>query len=389
MEYTDKARGADMMRLVFRNNDLELFDHASFTHGKKLAVLFGYPGQTYGTGPVEMTVTKVSGFNELTIEGPAAGTARFLGSQRTRSWETATEWEVAADIAESMGYPADVQDVSRGDLAEVRRGITQAGETDWAFLQRLAARVGCSCFLSDGVFHFHPPALDTPPSKEVVYFDSETGQDAGGYPRLEYSTLGRGGRSTRRGYSTRNREEVTGTAGNDDDTGRPVLGDEACAPDPGSWEDRIGATAEELREADARVQAQEEVGPTNAETDEEAERDARRSFRAAERDSIKLEWELIGDPEMVADQNLRISGIGARFSGVYHLDEVVHAIKGSYRTTIKASRNATTSSGASASRRVSDRMDDSDTGEATGHLNDEPVTNPYQWEHIFDEAGDE
>lgn len=369
MTFVDKSSGADTMEIVFNNLDLALLDSPHFTWNKKLGVLFGYPEQTYGDGPVEMSITKVEGFTKFKVSGNASGTRAFIRRQRMTTWEATNEWDVAEEIASGLGYDSDHRQIDSTDMALVNRGITQASETDWAFLQRIAERVGCVCYLRDGVFHFHPPSLGRPPVKEIIYRggDRATFLDD---PKLEYTILGRGGRVTVAGTSTREREEVTGTAGNEDDQGRPVMGDAALAEDPVAWEELLRVTESERSQIDEEIHAQEEVRNENVESEEEARRKAQARFRRAEQ-AVKLEAPLVGDPELVADENLRISGIGTRFSGNYHLEEITHKISVSgssvYTTKIKSSRNALSQSGVSGNRRRTTPEDAADDGQSIAH----------------------
>ena len=344
--FTDKARGADEISVTFRNNDGVLLDDERLKPDSRLLILYGYP---HLSRTARVTIKKIEGFWTLTVKGPASEAARFLGSQRSRSFDGVTEWEVAEEIAIGLGFTGDDDRViDNGDIAEVRRGISQTSETDWAFLQRLADRVDCVVYVRDGVFHFHPPSLDARPIKEIVFFDSETATFIEP-PRIEYGTIGRASRVDTRGVSTEERAEVRGTASNREDTSRPALGDTVALRE---MDDALASLDDEVLEqaigfVPGEDGGQRSVMPTASQSDEEAQRHARRAFRGSERESVKIEALLVGDPELVADETVRISGIGQRFSGPYLLDEVTHAIEGSYKTKIKGRRNAVSRSSTS------------------------------------------
>jgi phage protein D len=351
MEFIDKANGADKMKLIFDDPRLLLRDDERVAQDARIGVLFGYPGITHGDGPVIFQVKERKGFRQLTLEGTTSGCAPFIGRQRTRTWEDATEFEVAEEIARELGFDSDDSlDIDPGDNEQIRRGITQASESDWEFLHRLAARIDCVCYVSGSAFNFHPPRYGDAPARILTYFDSNEGEFTTD-PEIEISPIGRAGRATRRGISTEERAVVSGTAGNDDDSQRVVCGSELAVTDPGGWEDLLSLSPQERRTLDSTTYAQESVAPTTADTDEEAARSARRVFRSSEREAVKLSATLVGDPGLMGGITIRIEGLGPQLSGNYYIEEATHKIEGGYDTKIKAKRNALGQSGATATRR--------------------------------------
>lgn len=381
MKFVDKATGPDVMTLQFDDPDLEFRNDERFSVGSKIAVLFGYPGNTFGHGPVVFQVKTVKGFRVLTVEGPTVEAATFLGRERTRTWEDATEFEIAEEIARDRGFSSeDDREIDSGDYAIIRRGITQAGETDMAFLRRIAARVDCVCYMSGGVFHFHPPRYDGTPGKLLTYFTSDRGEFTSD-PDIEIAPLGRPGRVTRRGVSTRERADVTGTAGNDDDPGRVVNGQELVVGDPQSWEALVGLTAEERAQVDVEVQSSEMVRPTTGDSDDAAQRAARRAFRGSERETVKLNASLVGDPELIAGETVRIDGLGPQLSGNYFIEEAEHQISKGYDSRIKTKRNALGASGANSSRRRQER--NAPTNDIADRDSGPQTYEPVLWERVL------
>jgi phage protein D len=295
---------------------------------------------------VQVTIDKVSGFRQLTIEGTATEARQFIGLQRTRAWENTTEFEVAEQIAQEWGYrEARTKDIDQGDIHVERRGISQTGETDMEFLLRIATRIGCTFYMTNGVFHFHQRRLSRAPLKTITYWDSDEGEVIGD-PKIEFSIKGRPGRVRRAGHNARERRDTTGAASNRKDTGRPVLGRELQVADPEDVElhDVFGIDLPQSV-IPAQEEAQSEVSPTAATSDAEAQSEARQAFRSSERQSLKIELTLVGDPTLKADNTIRVAGIGQKFSGNYYLDEVVDKVAGEgYRTVVKLKRNATSRS---------------------------------------------
>jgi hypothetical protein len=69
---------------------------------------------------------------------------------------------------------------------------------------------------------------------------------------------------------------------------------------------------------------------------EGAEAEAKAKFRRAQKSAVKLKMEAVGDPNMLAKTNVKLSGVGKRLTGVYHVQEVDHEIgPGDYKMTLK------------------------------------------------------
>ena len=361
-EFTDKSRGADKAKLTLDNHDLSLFDSESMQNGNKLHVQWGYPQKMYPTQVV--TIQKVKGFRKLMVEGTAEEARRFLGVQRTRTWENATEFDVAEEIARQLGFIDErTRAVEDAGIDVARRGITQSGETDMQFLTRLARRIGAIFYISSGVFHFHQPHEGVPPLKTVTYWSDGAGQVIGD-PDIEHNVQGRPGRVTRRGHSPRDRASTEGVASNREDAGRPVLGEVLPCSDPTSidWDalerglEGQGFTDDFPQSVPPeQSEAQSDVSPTSAESDTEAQSQARQRFRAGQRGAIKIGLTVVGDVDLRADTTLRLEGVGEKYSGNYYIEEAVHTLNpGNYQTKCKLKRNATSRSrGGGRSRRRS------------------------------------
>jgi phage protein D len=348
-QYTDKASGGDEGSLTMDNHDLALFDHEAFLPTARLFVQWGYPHDLHPTR--EIAVEKIKGFRRITVSGSVTEARGLLGVQRTRTFENATEFTVAEEIARSMGFSQSRQrEIDQGDIVVQSRGITQAGETDMAFLQRLAAHIGCTVYITGGVFHFHQRRLDQPPSVTLTYFTDREGTIIG-EPDIEQSIQGRPGNVARAGHSTSERRTVEGSASNRSDTRRPVLGEMSSVPDPDGfdWNDIVadlGIRPDEYQSSESNQESQTDRSPTTAESDEEAQSQAQQAFRRSERMSVKLSLTAVGNSQIRADTTIRIEGMSAKFSGNYFIEEAVHTVApGRWTIRPKLSRNATSRAG--------------------------------------------
>lgn len=374
-EYTDKARGADEGRLSLDNFDLSLFDHEALKANNTLWVQWGYP---FALFPVRsLKIKKIKGFRTLNIEGTAADAAQMMGPGVTRAWVDATPFEVATEIANEMGFTDPrTRVIEAGDVEVVRSGISQAGESNLAFLLRLAGAVGCTFYVSGGVFHFHEPAVGSLPTKTLTYWTSAEGQFLGD-PDIDHDVKGRPGRTERRGVSPRDRARIEGSASNREDRRRPVLGEELATPDPSTpdvgrmlrdlgIESAGEATGDLPSAADAQTSCEPVCGASNA----EAASQARRRFRGGERASLKLSAAIVGDPTIQAGTTITVEGIGQKYSGNYYIEEAVHSVgTGGYQTKLTMNRNGTSRSrGTGRARQRTERQAVAGVRRATGDI---------------------
>lgn len=361
-EFTDKASGADQAKLTLDNSDLSLFDSEALQNGNRLRVQWGYPHNTY---PVQVvTLKKVKGFRKLSIEGTAEEASRLIRQQKTRTWVEATEFEVAEEIARELGFvDPRSREIEQGDIEVARRGITQAGETDMGLLLRLARHIGAICYISSGVFHFHERRERRRPLKTVTYFADQEGTIIGD-PDIEHNVIGRPGRVVRRGRSPRDRATTEGSASNREDSSRPALGEELAVPDPQgpSWDEIERGLLEQGIDVELEQSVppetpdgQSDIGCTTVMTSREATSQARQRFRGAQRSALKMNLTLVGDPEVRADNTIRVEGMGEKYSGNYYIVEATHSLTaGKYTTKLKLDRNGTSRSrGGGRSRRRS------------------------------------
>ena len=63
--FSDHHRKKDQLKIVLRNDDFALLENPIFTKGQKIAVTWGWPGQTAITRRV--VVTKVKGGDPITV----------------------------------------------------------------------------------------------------------------------------------------------------------------------------------------------------------------------------------------------------------------------------------------------------------------------------------
>ena len=84
------------------------------------------------------------------------------------------------------------------------------------------------------------------------------------------------------------------------------------------------------------------VHPTSAPTPAAAERESAARFRRAERETVKLSMQVVGDPTLRAKEVLEVRGISGLLSGKYYVTEAKHVISSSgYVVELKLTRDGT------------------------------------------------
>ena len=320
--FEDAERKTDKVSIQLDNFDLSLFDREDLMGGAVLEVSWGYPGNM--AVPRRVVVKKLKGFNALTVEGQA--TSVLMNREaKTRSWENVTRSEVARQIAEEHGYSGELLDVE--DTEEVLDVINQACETDARFLRRLAAREEFEFFVDDGGFHFHERRQDAPPAHVFTWY-ADPGRGDVLSVNVESDLVKRAGRVTVRGRDPMERSTIESTTSNDT-ADRTTLGEVVEVVDP-----ETGATSIETRNATAAVH------PTSAPTEGRARRESAARFRRAERATVKLSMQVVGDPTLHAQSIVEVRGISGLLSGKYYVSEVKHVISSSgYTCELKLTRD--------------------------------------------------
>lgn len=84
------------------------------------------------------------------------------------------------------------------------------------------------------------------------------------------------------------------------------------------------------------------VHPTAAPTPAAAERESAARFRRAERETVKLSMQVVGDPTLRAKQVIEVRGISSLLSGRYYVTECKHVVSSSgYVVDLKLTRDGT------------------------------------------------
>ncbi|MGN6109992.1 MAG: phage late control D family protein [Kofleriaceae bacterium] len=321
--YEDSDRKADQVSIQLDNFDLTLFERPELVGGALLEVSWGYPGHM--APPRRVVVKKLKGFQTLTVEGHALSMLMHRVA-RTRAWTQQRRSDVARLIAAEHGYEGDFVDIE--DSGIVLDTINQAAETDARLLRRLAAREGFVYYVDDAGFHFRRRNQASAPTHALRWY-ADPGRGDVISVNVESDLTRRVGRVEVRGRDPLAKKTLKGEA-TTTTVDRTTLSDVVEVVDP-----ETGRTALQHRNATVSVRS------TSASTEEQGKKEARARFRSAERATIKLSAQVVGDPSLRAKAVVELHGISS-LSGKYYVSEAKHVITGSgYVVDLKLTRDGT------------------------------------------------
>lgn len=207
-------------------------------------------------------------------------------------------------------------------------------ETDARLLRRLAAREDFVFFVDDAGLHFRRRNHAAPPTHVLTWY-ADPGRGDLISVSVESDLARRVGRVEVRGRDPMTKATVTAhaTAASVD---RATLGDLIEVVDP-----ELGGTTLQRRNATASVH------PTSASTAGQAAREANARFQSAERGTVKLSAQAVGDPTQRAKTVIELRGISSLLSGKYYVTEAKHQVtSASYVVDLKLTRDGVGRSGA-------------------------------------------
>jgi len=210
------------------------------------------------------------------------------------SWSERTDSEVAADIAGAYDFAA----VDIEETGVDRRQVVQNGETDFRFLQALAARNGFECFADLETFRFRAPRDDADPATTLRYGDTLRSF------AVERSQSADVAEVTVRYWDPTGKREIVGRA----------------------TRDSAGEASRVLRRP--------------VDSPEEAERVAEGELARLARGTVRATGETVGRPDLVPGTTVSVAGVGdvgAATGRSYYVQSVTHRLDAEgYRTAFEA-----------------------------------------------------
>jgi uncharacterized protein len=318
VQVDNMLEGAD--RFTFTINGAFDFERREFDHlddlfafGNAVEIRFGYQDISSlklmhrGIVTGVQTSFPASGLPQITVSGYDLSYCMTKGKQ-SRNFDQKKDSEIASTIADEHGLSADVE-----DTRIVQPKTEQSQESDQQFLKKLAERNGYELFVFDRTLHFHPPSNDAPADialewgKGLVSFAPEINISE------QVTTV------EVRGWDVAQKKEFIGKARQGDEPGR----------------DSDGRSGAEVMKSVCRDGGELKVrAPVFSQN--EADQLAKAILKKRAETFVSGSGESIGLPEIKADSNIDLRGIGRLFSRTYYVQQATHTIStGGYRTTFK------------------------------------------------------
>jgi uncharacterized protein involved in type VI secretion and phage assembly len=289
----------DSFSVHFDDPHFDLFDEDKFKPGTRVEIAFRAEGDSVVVTSGEVTAVSVepgiSGRHELVITGLDL-THRLARGAKSRAFTNMTDADIARRIAGEYGLDTDIDGTS-----EVRAHAMQHGETDYAFLRRVASSIGYDFWITENKFHFKkkPAGRGQPP------------------------TLTWGGNLKDfkvRFASADLCDEVVVTAW--DPVDKKAITGRARTPDPGT---DAPAAAEMAAAAKRNFGAvTRRAGQFPAASQSEADARAEALLLKASSGAVVLRGEAVGNPWLGAGNDVTLDKVGKRLAGRYRVTSVEH-----------------------------------------------------------------
>ncbi len=239
---------------------------------------------------------------------------RLLRGQKTRSFTRLKDSDIAGRIATDAGLQAKT-----ANTRIVLDYVLQHNQTDLAFLQDRAGRIGYEVYVRDKALYFQPPqhrghqALTLSLAKDIVSFR----------PRL--TTMSQVGEVVVRGWDIKKKEAIVGQAG----TGHQLTNMGGKRTGPRATNTAFGKSSAASVERPVFTKA-------------EADRMATGQFNEMAMSYIQGEGICFGNSELRVGTVIKIEEAGLNFSGLYYVTKTTHAVRPNqgYRTYFTCQRNA-------------------------------------------------
>lgn len=289
----------DAFTLRFDDPHFELFDSMRFSMGTKVDIAFSAEGEVVTVTRGEVTAISVEqgpgGRHELVVSGMDI-THRLAKGPRTRSFQNMTDADIVTRIAADYGFDTDIHPTS-----QVYEYVLQSSQSDYAFLQNRAERIGFDLWVADDTLHFkeQPRASQSPPALKW-------GDNLHKF-KVRFSSAERCDEVTVRGS---------------DPLGKAAIVGRAEEGDPGTTAPAASDLSRAARAAFGEVKRFAGQFPVG--TQAEADALARSLLLRASGDEVVARGEAQGDPLIAAGASVEVSQVGRKLSGAYRITSVEH-----------------------------------------------------------------
>jgi len=315
--FEDTLEGADSFSFSINDPGITWLDRDFFEPGKEVEIKMGYVDR--------LTTMIVGEITSLSPNFPTDGTPQlevrgydfsyqFTRGRGQRSFEKVRDSDIVASIADKAKRKLE----TRIDQTETTYlHVVHDRRTDYDFIRALADRNFFEFFVREKTLYFRQSNRK---EREIVTL--RYGASLLSF-NPELNTANQPTEVTRRGWNIQTREEIVGRArrGSEEarERGRRSGGD--------MIENQYGTVEERISDRPVSTQ-------------QEADTNARSTLNRMAEGLIRGSAECIGIPEIRAGENIRLEGLGKKFSRKYYVDRSRHTISSSgYSTNLNVKEN--------------------------------------------------
>lgn len=318
--FTMRDRHPDPKRLFAGGTQLKWMDSDLFDEGNEVEIHMGYVDdlRLMVRGKIKAVSSNFPESGQPTLQVTGYSPFHDLQHRRRRKpFESATDSDIAKEIADEMGLKAEVDGTKAKHLLYSPKGASYA-----SILRERAKRIGYEVAAKDGTVFFQKPGYLVNPSPVLT---------------LEW---GRNLRSFKPRLSAHNMVTKVRVRGSQTTQGKgkePLVGEAKAGDERVKMGKQTGNQAAKRVYGDHTVTIDDHDIESQAEANERALADL--ELRAM--DYIIGNGSCIGDPRIRARIVIELKGLGKRFSGNYYVTSATHTIDGGgYRTDFEVKRNA-------------------------------------------------
>jgi phage protein D len=291
----------DVCTLRFHDGDFKLIDSEIFDIGNRLQVFAGFERDALSPifdGEIVSLEMELKGFGTTTILIKCLDKShRLHRGRQARSWTNTKDSDVVKKICAEFGFETDIKETKK-----VQDWIFQNNQTNWEFMNELAARNGYRLNL-DGYNKLSFRPISAPPKGSEIKL--EWGETLRSFrPRVNASA--QVDEVIVRSWDPKQKKPIIGKARKAD--GVPVVG-------LGNGPDLAGR---------AFGPAKMVVCDRPVHSDSEAEMVAQSICDELGGTFLEADGVCVGNPKLKAGAKVSITNIGKRFSGTYFVTSSVH-----------------------------------------------------------------
>ena len=314
----DLLDGADSFSFSISAPGIECIDSDLFEPGKEVEIKMGYEDQL--ATMIVGVITSISpnfptdGTPQLEISGFDLS-HQFRGVNPLEPFRDKTDSEIVEEIVDAAKHKLKKQiDPTEPERRQV---VQDEDKTVYQFIEDLAARNFFEFFVKERTLYFREPQKDSDEIVTLKYGVSLLSFNP------ELNTANQVSEVTVRGWHPETKEEIVGRAQRGSEEGR-------------RRERRSGGDIVE----DIYGRVEERILDKPVFTQEEADTRARSILNRRSEGLIQGSANCIGLPEIRAGVNIKLEGLGQKFSRKYYIARTTHTISNSgYSTTFNIKEN--------------------------------------------------